>query len=114
MIVKKLDDVPLADMQGYAGVSKKVVIGSRDGSAEIAVRHFSVEPGGATPHHAHDVPNPGKGRSSDGSPCRCGWPGAPLHPGDLLFIAANEVHHFANTGAGPFGCICIVPRRGEA
>ena len=114
MIVRKLEDVPLADMRGYEGVSKKIVIGPADGSTEVVLRYFSVTPGGATPHHAHDFPHLVKVEAGSGVLADASGQERPLQQGDYVFVDANEVHHFANTGAEPFNFICIVPRRGEA
>ncbi len=57
MKIKKRDDVPMADTQGYAAVSKQIVLGPEDGSSEIILRYFSVAVGGATPYHSHDFPH---------------------------------------------------------
>ena len=57
MVVKRLDDVPATAMQGCDGVTKQVVIGPDDVCDEIVLRYFSLEPGGASPHHTHDFPH---------------------------------------------------------
>jgi len=113
MIVKQLNAVPYAETSGYAGVTKRIVIGPADGSDEIVLRYFSLEPGGTTPHHAHGFPHlvkveVGEGVATDGAGRE-----RPLRAGDYIFVPADERHFFRNTGAGPFEFICIVPRRGE-
>ena len=57
MIIKKLDDVPSAPLQGYDNVKKQIVIGPDDDSREIVLRYFSLKPGGESPHHTHDFPH---------------------------------------------------------
>ena len=57
MIVKDTKEIPYADSSAYPGVSKQIYIGEKDGSAEIAMRYFSVEPGKSTPYHSHGFPH---------------------------------------------------------
>jgi mannose-6-phosphate isomerase-like protein (cupin superfamily) len=33
----------------------------------------------------------------------------PLKAGDVLYVPANELHQFRNTGAGELEFICLVP-----
>lgn len=113
MVIKKLSDGPLTDLEGYNRVKKQIVIGPDDGSHEIVLRYFSIDPDGNSPYHTHDFPHlvkieAGKGtlKDSEGNE-------HPLQPGDYVYIDNNEEHQLVNTGAQPFDFICIVPRRGE-
>ena len=45
MIIKKLKNVPVIKMHGSESVKKQIVIGPDDGSNEIVLRYFSIEPG---------------------------------------------------------------------
>lgn len=114
MIVKKLDEVPRGAMPGYENISKQVVLGPADGSDEIILRYFSLEPGMSTPHHAHDFPHLVKIEVGQGVLVNEQGEETPVTAGSYAYINSNEVHHFTNTGAGLFDFICIVPRRGEA
>ena len=114
MIIKNLGDVPYADLQGYEKVSKQIVIGPHDGSNEIVMRYFSLEPHGKSPHHSHDFPHLVKIEAGNGVVKDASGLERKLQKGDYVFIRDNEVHQFANTGTDPFNFICIVPRRGEA
>ncbi len=113
MMIKKLEGVPLADSTGYEGVVKRIVIGPDDGSDEIVLRYFSLEPGGKTPYHAHDFPHLVKIDAGEGIYTDAEGQEHPLHRGDFVFIPANETHSFTNRTKGHFDFICIVPRRGE-
>ena len=33
----------------------------------------------------------------------------PVKPGDFIFMPADELHGFVNTGEGPFQFICVIP-----
>ncbi len=113
MIIKRLNDVPYAPTSGYANVSKQIVLGPADGSDEIVLRYFSLAPGGTTPHHAHPFPHLVKIETGAGLAIDAAGAEHPVAAGDFLFVPADTRHYFRNTGAEPFGFICIVPRRGE-
>jgi quercetin dioxygenase-like cupin family protein len=113
MIIKKLSDVPLSDLQGYDNVKKQIVIGPDDGSQEIVMRYFSIEPGGTSPHHAHDFPHLVKIEAGKGSVKDPKGNEHQVQTGDYIYIDNNEVHQFKNTGKGTFDFICVVPQRGE-
>lgn len=113
MIIKKLGDVPQIDVQGVLHVKKRIVIGPKDGSEEIVLRCFSVEPGGMTPHHAHDFPHLVKIEAGKGSAMDADGNEHELQAGDFVYVNSNEIHHFSNKGTETFEFICIVPERGE-
>ena len=113
MKIKRRDDVPLADTQGYAAVTKQVVLGPDDGSDEIVLRYFSVAPGGATPYHSHDFPHLVKIEAGRGVAVDADKKEFPLVAGDYVYVDSDEIHNFKNTGDEPFEFICVVPLRGE-
>ena len=113
MIIKKLDEAPAAELEGYQNVTKRVVLGSADGSAEIAMRHFSLGPGGASPFHSHDFPHLVRIEAGTGVIVDADGGEHPLQPGDYIYVPDNELHNLRNTGPEPFDFICIVPARGE-
>ncbi len=115
MIIRKLDDVPVTgvDLDGVSGITKQLVIGSDDGTPNFSFRVFTVEPGGHSPHHNHDVEHlnyiiSGQGALMDGD----GRP-HPLGQGDFAMVAPNDIHQFRNTGDTPFVFICAVPKAYE-
>ncbi|MBN1348890.1 cupin domain-containing protein [candidate division KSB1 bacterium] len=114
MIIKHPADIRYEDMTGYKNVKKQILIGPADGSEEIVMRYFSVEPGGATPYHQHDFPHLVKIEKGQGVAIDADRREHPLSAGQLVYLHDNEIHGFKNTGSIPFDFICIVPRRGEA
>jgi len=115
VIIRKLQDVEktAVDMDGVAGITKQLVIGSADGAPNFSFRVFTLAPGGHSPHHSHDVEHvnyviSGKGALVDGD----GKLNA-LGAGDFAFVAPHDVHQFRNTGDEPFVFICAVPRSYE-
>ena len=114
MIIKKLQDVPFTSVEGYEQVKKQIVIGPDDGSKEIVMRYFSLEPGGASPHHSHDFPHLVKIEAGEGVAMDTNGNEHPVKQGDYVYINDNEIHQFKNGGSKPFAFICIVPERGES
>ena len=113
MIIKKLADVPYADLSGYDKVEKQVILGPDDGSNEIVLRYFTLAPGGSSPHHAHNWPHLVRIETGTGVALDADGNERPVQAGDYVYVEDNTVHQFRNTGAEPFAFICIVPRRGE-
>jgi quercetin dioxygenase-like cupin family protein len=113
MIIKNRDDVPYADTSNNKGVKKQILLGPDDGSAEIVMRYFSVEPGGNTPYHHHDFPHLVKIESGAGIAIDADRNEHPVKTGQLVYVHDNEIHGFKNPGTVPFEFICIVPGRGE-
>lgn len=114
MIIKQLNDVPLADLSGYDNVEKQVVLGPEDGSNEIVLRYFTLAPGGSSPHHKHDWPHLVRIEAGTGVAVDEAGNERAVKAGDFVYVNDNDMHQFRNTGAEPFSFICIVPRRGES
>ncbi len=115
MIIRKLQDVEKTsvDMAGVAGISKQLVIGSGDGVPNFSFRVFTVEPGGHSPHHQHDVEHVNYVISGQGALVDAQGHLNPIQTGDFAFVAPQDVHQFRNTGDEPFVFICAVPKSYE-
>lgn len=86
----------------------RMLIGPEEGAPNFHMRHFEVAPGGHTPHHQHDyeheilvLKGAGMAKSEQGD--------RPFAPGDVIFVPANEMHQFVNTGDAPCEFICLIP-----
>lgn len=113
MIIKTKEQVPFEDMSDYNNVSKQILIGPKDGSEEIIMRYFSVEPGGNTPYHHHPFPHLVKVENGSGVAIDKDGKEYSLAKGQYVYVNDNEIHGFKNVGNEPFEFICIVPKRGE-
>lgn len=113
MVIKNLNEVPYEDMSAFKGVKKQILIGPRDGSGEIVMRYFSLEPGGNTPYHSHGFPHVVKVEKGHGAVIDKDGKKYPLEANQVAYIPDDEIHGFKNTGTEPFDFICIVPPRGE-
>lgn len=96
------------NMDGIKGVIKQVPIGKADGAPNFSIRVFTLEPGGHTPHHAHESEHvnyilEGNGVAMEGDTPR------PIRQGDYLLVKPHEVHQYRNTGDSPLVFMCMVP-----
>lgn len=93
-------------------VQKRVLVGPKEEAPGFAMRKFTVDTGGCSPHHTHNWEHEvyvlyGKGevRFAGGSQA--------VEPGDFVFVPPNEEHQFINAGDGAFEFLCMVPLEGE-
>jgi quercetin dioxygenase-like cupin family protein len=110
MQIKPSRDVPQSDvaMEGAAGCRVRWLVGEQDQAPNFAMREFELEPGGHTPKHFHPYEHEiyvleGEGAIVDGDRQR------PLRPGDVVYVAPDDVHQFHNTGSGRFRMLCLIP-----
>ena len=113
MKIKNISEVPFEDTTAYKGISKQILMGPKDGSEEIIMRLFTVEPRGATPYHNHGFPHLVKVESGKGIVIDKNGGEHEISAGNLVYVTDNEVHGFKNASDEPFSFICIVPERGE-
>lgn len=95
-------------MEGADRVRMRMLVGPADGARNFHMRHFEVAPGGNTPHHQHDyehevliLKGSGVAKSEQGD--------RPFKAGDVVWVPANELHQFQNTGDQPLEFICLIP-----
>jgi quercetin dioxygenase-like cupin family protein len=98
------------DDAALAGVERHDLIGAGDGVPHYHVRYFHVEPGRRTAreHHPHDhgvVIQRGRARVTLGDEVH------EVGPGDVVYVAGEELHCFEALGDEPLGFICIVAPR---
>jgi len=114
--VKRIEDVPEIDLSGTGdvmGARKRVLIGPADHAPTFAVRLFTLEPGGHTPHHSHPFEHGVIVLEGEGEIVTDQGPKA-IGAGTVAFVPPNERHQFRNTGEAPLRFLCIVPRHVEA
>jgi quercetin dioxygenase-like cupin family protein len=113
MVRHETDIVPV-EMKGngVVGVTKRIVIGPKDGY-DGYFRVFTIQPGGNSPYHSHPwfhanyvLEGSGKIVIDDVE--------HPIKTGSVAYIEAGKSHNFVNTGPGPLKFICLVPQEGDA
>lgn len=96
------------DMEGASGCTVRWLVGQPDGAPNFAMRQFEVAPGGHTPRHNHPYEHEvyvleGHGVVYEGDVEH------PLKPGDVIYVAPDEMHQFRNTGREPMKFLCMIP-----
>lgn len=112
MQVKHSIDVSAEPMQGVPGVTVRWLWAARDGAPTFALRLFEVEPGAATPYHAHAHEHElyilsGQGRLRGKSGER------KLGSGDTVLVLPHDDHQFINEGREPLRFLCAIPLPSE-
>ena len=97
------------NMEGAKDVRMKILVGPRDGSENIILRHFIIAPGGNTPYHKHNYEhlvkiekNKGVAVDKDGNEFE-------VKAGHSLYVVPNEMHQFRNPFDKDFEFLCIIP-----
>lgn len=110
-VIKRITEVAAVDVSNgkdTVGVTKRLLLGPKDGAPTFAVRLFSLAPGGHTPAHAHPyehgvlvLQGEGEVLSETGA--------SPIGPGTVVLVRPHEFHGFRNTGQEKLEFLCIVP-----
>jgi ribulose-bisphosphate carboxylase large chain len=95
----------------HQGVTRVTLVGGQGETTAFHTRYFEIAPGGfsSLEKHSHEhvvVVLRGRGE------VRLGDTVQPLHFGDTVYVAPEEVHQFRNPSpTEPFGFLCIVDAR---
>ena len=110
MLIRKPSETPAKPMTmpGAERVQMRLLVGRDDGAPNFAMRVFDVEAGGQTPHHQHNYEHEIMVLDGTGVAV-CGDTPHAVTAGDVIFVTANELHQFRNTGDTTFRFMCIVP-----
>ena len=109
MPVKHSADVEAKNVAAGKDTTIQVLISSQEGP-NFALRKFSMQKGGGMPRHTNTVEHEQyvlRGRAKIGI-------GEDVHEvkaGDVVFIPAETVHFYENTGEEPFEFLCIIPNK---
>ncbi len=98
------------EMDGVDGATIRELITAQDGAPHFAMRMFEVAPGGHTPLHTHPYEHEvfildGEGELGGGVEAK------PLRPGDAVFVPADILHQFRNTGQKTLRFLCLIPNQ---
>jgi quercetin dioxygenase-like cupin family protein len=90
-----------------SGVRKHELIGAGEGAREYRVRYFEVASGAHTARerHPHDhgvMIVTGRARVTLGDETH------EVDPGDVVYVAGDELHCFEALGDEPLGFVCVV------
>ncbi|HEY53803.1 MAG TPA: cupin domain-containing protein [Caldilineae bacterium] len=99
------EDVPVEQLQ--PGVTARRFISRRDGSDQLELRYFELEPGANSNDERHNYEHAVlvlRGRGA----VRLGDEVFSVQAGDAIFVEPNERHQFKATADEPFGFLCTV------
>lgn len=91
------------------GVTIRRVISEVDGATNFTMDVFEIQSGGHSSFHTH--PWEHEVFVIGGQGTVVGPQGeTPFREGDVIFIAPEEPHQFANPGSAPVEFVCLIPR----
>jgi len=110
MLIRRAEDTPgkPVEMDGVKDVTMRLMVGRQDGAPTFSMRHFTVEPGGHTPHHSHNYEHEIFVVEGAGEVVYEGE-SHPIQAGDVLFVEPNKQHQFVNKTDQPMKFLCLVP-----
>ena len=99
------EGVPRTDLQ--PGITAQRFISRQDGSNNLELRYFEIEPGARSNHEQHNYEHAvlflrGRGTILLGEEI------FPVQFGDAVFVEADEVHQFRAAEDEPLGFLCTV------
>jgi quercetin dioxygenase-like cupin family protein len=104
-------DVPALPVEdsGASGASIRWLIDAEhDGAPVYALRMIELQPGGHSPQHTHPFEHENFVVEGEGRVFIAGkW--HDLKPGDVVFVPADVLHQYENTGTGVFKFLCGIP-----
>ena len=116
MKITNLDELvrTKVNMEGAKDAFKQLPISKADGTPNVSLRVFTIEPGGYTPHHKHPFEHINYIIEGEGALVTEAGTERPLKKGDFALVLPDEVHQYRNKSADkPFIMICGVPKEYE-
>jgi quercetin dioxygenase-like cupin family protein len=90
------------------GISIRWVVGKPEGAPNFAMRVIEFQEGAVFAAHAHPyeheifvLEGEGSVEGPEGT--------LSMRPGMAIYVPADEVHGYRNTGGGPLRFICVIP-----
>jgi quercetin dioxygenase-like cupin family protein len=107
-----IDGYRPGDDAAKTGVSRHTIVGGRKNDASEAgpameLRYFELQPGAASRLEKHEHEHYVIVRRGDGYAI-LGDRATEVGPGDVVYVAALELHQFVNRGDRAFGFFCFV------
>jgi quercetin dioxygenase-like cupin family protein len=110
MEIKIEQEIPetFVEEEGVHNVTKRILVGPKDGSCNIIMRYFRVLPDGNTPFHSHNFEHVVRVEKGNGLVVDAKGQEFPISPGHSVFIASGEKHQFKNPNEESFEFICTI------
>jgi len=108
MIIRNYRDIEAQPVPDLPGATIRWVISAPQGAPNFAMRVIELQPGAASPHHAHDWEHEMFILSGKGTAWKEGKE-VPIREGDTLLVPPNEEHEIINRSDGLLRFICLIP-----
>ncbi|NWG34809.1 MAG: cupin domain-containing protein [Chloroflexi bacterium] len=109
MSVKHSHEVEAKNVTAGRDTTIQVLISAQEGP-NFALRKFSMQKGGGMPRHTNTVEHEQYVLRGEAT-ITIGEETHHVKAGDVVFIPANVVHSYENTGDEPFEFLCIIPNK---
>jgi quercetin dioxygenase-like cupin family protein len=107
-LIRRAEDIEYESVGAAAGMDKGVLIGEAHGAPNLAVRRFTLAPGGSVPKHTNEIEHEQyvlEGEYVVGIDDT----EHTVSAGDALHIPAGVVHWYRNEGDQTGAFLCAVP-----
>jgi len=97
------------NLPGAKAVTMSILVGPSDGSKNIIMRLFTVQPGGYTPHHQHAYEHVVKVEEGTGIVVDEFGKEHVITVEQSVYVEPDKMHQFKNLSNKPFKFICVIP-----
>jgi quercetin dioxygenase-like cupin family protein len=107
-LIRRHEDISYETVDAADGLRKGVLVGEEHGAPNVAIRRFTLAPGGDVPKHTNDIEHDQYVLAGE---YVVGIDGEEytVSTGDALHIPAGVVHWYRNEGDEEGAFICAVP-----
>lgn len=107
-LVRRSGDIEYEDVGAAEGLRKGVLVGEDHGASNLAIRRFTLDPGGTVPKHTNEIEHEQHVLSGE---YVVGIEDEEyvVEAGDSLHIPAGAVHWYRNDGDEEGAFLCAVP-----
>jgi len=106
--IRRVEDIEYESVGAADGMEKGVLVGEEHGAPNLAIRRFTLAPGGSVPRHTNEIEHEQyvlKGEYVVGIDDT----EYTVSAGDALHIPAGVVHWYRNEGDEQGAFLCAVP-----
>lgn len=107
-VINRAGSIDYESVSAADGLTKGVLLDEASGSDTFAIRRFELAAGAEVPKHTNEVEH-GQYVLSGEYIVGIDDEEYEVSPGDSIFIPANTVHWYRNTGDEAGAFICVVP-----
>lgn len=97
------------NLKEVQGILKHILVGPQDDAPNFIMRYFQVPVGGCTFFHEHTHEH-GMLILHGRAKIQLNEEFDELNPLDAVFVSGDDLHQVKNSGDGPLGFLCIIPR----